>query len=226
MTSRSSFSIKGVPPPPTPARRSALDPGSFSLHAQRKGTKRNAPRRPARDFMPEADPTPGPQRPTGRIGQGPLRGQGSRRREPVPNVAAYSPRRHPLYRRKIVLETPQWGIERPKKRISQKKPGLDPDSNASLSFSQSGGFAGIRKEVCGSSKFPHPSSQGGTGCRSAVEENPAPAPPRARSHALSISDLKGPKGETVFHFDERTVPAKARPLIAFLSAQARPFMSV
>jgi hypothetical protein len=26
----------------------------------------------------------------------PLRGQGSRRREPVPNVAAYSPRRHPI----------------------------------------------------------------------------------------------------------------------------------
>jgi hypothetical protein len=79
--------------------------------------------------------------------------------------------------------------------------------------------------VCGSSKFPHPSSQGGTGRRSAFEENPAPAP-RGRDLMLYRLDLKGPEGETVFHFDERTVPAKARPLIAFLSAQARPFMSV
>ncbi len=99
------FSGKGVPPPPTPARRSALHPADFSLDPQRKVSKRNGPRRPARDFVPEADPTPasaalppqvsralraaGPQRPTGRIGQG-----------------------QPRYRHKIVLETPQWGIER------------------------------------------------------------------------------------------------------------------
>ena len=38
------FSSKGAPPPPTPGRRSALHPGPFSLHAQRKGTKRKAPR--------------------------------------------------------------------------------------------------------------------------------------------------------------------------------------
>jgi hypothetical protein len=88
---------KGAPPPPTPARRSALDPGHFSLDPQRKVTKRNGPRRPARDFVPEADPTPGPQRPTGRIGQG-----------------------QPRYRHKIVLETPQWGIERPNQKNLKK----------------------------------------------------------------------------------------------------------
>jgi iron complex transport system substrate-binding protein len=43
--------------------------------------------------VPEADPTPGPQRPTGRIGQG-----------------------QPRYRRKIVLESPQWGFERPNQK--------------------------------------------------------------------------------------------------------------
>ena len=53
-----------------------------------------------------------------------------------------------------------------------------------------------------------------------------PLPARGRDLMLYRFRLNGPKGETVFHFDERTVPAKARPLIAFLSAQARPLMSV
>jgi|GEM_PF-1274972 len=67
-------------------RRSALHPGSFSLDAQRKGTKRNAPRRLPPNFLPEAGPTPAPQLPTGRIEQV-----------------------RPRYRQKIRLITPSWG---------------------------------------------------------------------------------------------------------------------
>jgi hypothetical protein len=53
-----------------------------------------------------------------------------------------------------------------------------------------------------------------------------PLPARGRDLMLYRLRFKGPKGETVIHFDEKTAPEKARPLIAFLSAQARPFMPV
>jgi len=41
----------GTRPLPPLGRRSALHPGSFSLHAQRKGTKRNAPQSASADFF-------------------------------------------------------------------------------------------------------------------------------------------------------------------------------
>ena len=207
---------KGAPPPPTPGRRSALHPGSFSLHAQRKGTKRNAPRRPARDFVPEADPTPasaalppqvaralratGPQRPTGRIGQG-----------------------QPRYRPKIVLETPQRGVEKPKPRITPKRTNLDSDT--SLSFTESGGFAGLAKRCVVSVDSIPRKAKAGVAVVRRLKEILVP-PSRGRDLMVYRLRLKGPKGEKLIHFDERTVPAKARSLIAFLSDQAHPVDSV
>ena len=96
------FQSRGPRPLRPLGRRSALHPGSFSLDAQRKGTKRNAPRRLPPNFLPEAGPTPAsatlspqvsrvlrataPQLPTGRIEQV-----------------------RPRYRQKIRLITPSWG---------------------------------------------------------------------------------------------------------------------
>jgi 2-amino-4-hydroxy-6-hydroxymethyldihydropteridine diphosphokinase len=54
------------------------------------------------------------------------------RRSALPNVAVYSPRRHPLYRRKIVLKSPQWGIERHVRRNTPNRP--TPNSEAPKYF--------------------------------------------------------------------------------------------
>jgi hypothetical protein len=51
---------------------------------------------------------------------------------------------------------------------------------------------------------------------------PRPTPPHAPDRLLYRLDLEGPTGKKSFHFDDQTIPAKARPLISYLSARALP----
>ncbi|MBK8574377.1 MAG: hypothetical protein IPN90_01410 [Elusimicrobia bacterium] len=101
-------------------------------------------------------------------------------------------------------------------RIKSKR--SRPDEGGILCFMQSGGFAGTRK-VC-EVPLSHLTPKAKAGLI-AVRELKKPPPSHARDLIVYQLSLKGSKGKTLIQLDEQTVPPKARPLIAFLSAQAK-----
>jgi hypothetical protein len=98
-------------------------------------------------------------------------------------------------------------------------------TDITLSFTQSGGFAGLRKGCVVPLNSLTPKAKAGLAVLRRLKKASVPTG-RGRDLLFYRLDLKGPGGKKSIQFDDQTAPKKARPLIAFLSAQSRPIESV
>lgn len=91
-----------------------------------------------------------------------------------------------------------------------------------LSFTQSGGFSGVRTGcVVDVRALPAKARTGLTVLRRKKGGGPQPSRPGRDTFFYRLT-IQGPTGEKTVHLNESTIPPSARPLIAYLSSRSAP----